>query len=113
MKRLFAIGLSLLMLVEFSATVVASEFIWCATVENVEFIRASKCQSKEGQNFASDKSQAEAKHKRLKSAKSSTVGNSAIELVFWQTIQHSDDPDMFREYLIQFPKGCDKAGCCV
>jgi len=35
----------------------------------------------------------------------STVGKSALELAFWQTIHDTDDPDMFREYLLQFPQG--------
>ena len=35
----------------------------------------------------------------------STVDQSTLELAFWQTILDSDDPEMFQEYLVQFPEG--------
>ncbi len=34
-----------------------------------------------------------------------TADRSALELAFWQAIQDSDDPDMFRAYIDQFPDG--------
>jgi len=33
------------------------------------------------------------------------INQSALELEFWKTIKDSDDPDMFREYVRQFPSG--------
>jgi|ETNmetMinimDraft_2_1059921.scaffolds.fasta_scaffold14140_3 uncharacterized caspase-like protein len=34
-----------------------------------------------------------------------TEADKNIELEFWQSIQNSNDPDMYREYLRQFPSG--------
>jgi hypothetical protein len=34
-----------------------------------------------------------------------TADRTALELAFWQSIQDSDDPDMFRAYIDQFPSG--------
>ena len=34
-----------------------------------------------------------------------TAEGSALELAFWQAIKDSDDPDMYQEYLRQFPAG--------
>ena len=34
-----------------------------------------------------------------------SVDKSALDLEFWQSVKGSDDPDMFREYLRQFPQG--------
>ena len=58
-------------------------YVWCATVEKVEFIKTSKCQSKGGQNFSSDKSRAEAEHKRLKGATSSATSTASGDDKVW------------------------------
>ena len=34
-----------------------------------------------------------------------TVDKSSLELEFWQTIKDSDDPDMYRAYLAEYPDG--------
>ncbi len=64
------------------------------------------------------KTQAQAEHQRLKNqsatvqpepdsqpTQTAVVDNSALELEFWQSIKDSNDPDMYREYLRQFPSG--------
>jgi hypothetical protein len=38
-------------------------------------------------------------------AQTTTAEGSALELAFWQAIKDSDDPDMYHEYLRQFPSG--------
>ena len=57
---------------------------------------------------------AKAEHLRLKRLattpsseppQETTVETGSAEIVFWQSIKDSDDPDMFREYLRQFPSG--------
>ena len=38
-------------------------------------------------------------------AQTASVDQGALELVFWQSIKDSDDPDLYKEYLRQFPEG--------
>ena len=68
----------------------------------------------EGGKWFSTYGAAKAEHlrlKRLATAPSSqppqetTVETGSAEIVFWQSIKDSDDPDMYREYLRQFPFG--------
>jgi len=40
-----------------------------------------------------------------KPVQTATTDTKALDLAFWQSIQASDDPDMYREYLRQFPEG--------
>ena len=80
---------------------------WCARYPN-----AFVC------NGSSSTAQAKIEHQRLKKqsatvqpepdsqpTQTAAVDNSALELEFWKTIKDSNDPDMFREYLRQFPSG--------
>jgi len=91
-----------------------SEKIWCATPQKVSHSTHANCVTNDGKSFEK-KSQAQAEHRRLKN-QSSTVAanaptqtaaadNSELELEFWKSIRDSDNPDMFREYLRQFPSG--------
>jgi len=68
----------------------------------------------EGGKWFSTYGAAKAEHlrlKRLATAPSSqppqetAVETGSAEIVFWQSIKDSDDPDMYREYLRQFPSG--------
>ena len=38
-------------------------------------------------------------------AQTASADQGALELVFWQSIKDSDDPDLYKEYLRQFPEG--------
>jgi hypothetical protein len=95
---------------------VSSEKIWCATRQMVSHSTRSTCLTNDGKPF-DKKSQAQAEHRRLKN-KTNTVltaesdskppGDSldkSLDLEFWQSIKDSNDPDMYREYLRQFPSG--------
>ena len=59
-------------------------YVWCATVEDVNFVRLSTCRSKGGQSFSSDKFRAQAEHKRLKGG-SSTASSSSSGSVWCAT----------------------------
>jgi hypothetical protein len=43
--------------------------------------------------------------KKAEKEDAASVVDRSVELAFWTTIQESDDPDMYREYLHQFPDG--------
>jgi len=90
---------------------------WCATKYTVFKSTNAYCDTKGGRwNWTYNAAKAE--HLRLKHQPSTItkttevvdsqpaeIDKSALELEFWKTIKDSDDPDMFREYLRQFPSG--------
>lgn len=90
---------------------------WCATELGVYNDHAVDCDIKGG-NWSLFYEVAKAEHLRLKDQSSTVattteavdpqpaeINQSALELEFWKTIKDSDDPDMFREYVRQFPSG--------
>jgi hypothetical protein len=103
-----------------STTASSSKYVWCATKHSFWKVnRTSACGS--AKVFAS-KYQAQAEHQRLKGiatasapqptpqpepkpVQATAVDNSALDLEFWQSIKDSNDADMYREYLRQFPSG--------
>jgi hypothetical protein len=107
-----------------TASTTGSNSGWCATSRSVFEIGypelVDHCRS-EGKAFAT-KNEAQAEHLRLKGIATATapqptpqaepepiqtitVDNSALDLAFWQSIKDSNDTDMYREYLRQFPAG--------
>ena len=95
----------------------SSDTGWCATGASVFKEYAADCDIKGG-NWSSTYEAAKAEHLHLKNQSSTVVttteavdpqpaeiNQSALELEFWKTIKDSDAPDMFREYLRQFPSG--------
>jgi len=94
-----------------TTTASTSSKVWCATKGEVWSTNAS-CGS--GVRVFSNKAKAQAEHKRLKeiatassiqAPQQTTAQTGSAEIVFWQSIKGSDDPDMYREYLRQFPSG--------
>ncbi|MEN8188664.1 MAG: caspase family protein [Thermodesulfobacteriota bacterium] len=47
----------------------------------------------------------EAEKSSVKAVQPTAVHSSQVELVFWQSIQDSNDPAMYKAYLDQYPKG--------
>jgi hypothetical protein len=88
-----------------------SSKVWCATKGRVWSTNAS-CGS--GVRVFSNKAKAQAEHKRLKEIATASSNQApqetaaqtvSAEIVFWQSIKDSNDPDMFRAYLKKYPEG--------
>jgi hypothetical protein len=95
------------------ATASTSSKVWCADASNAFQTTKTYCNWKNGESF-STKSQAQAEHQRLKAvatassnqtSQETTVQTGSTENIFWQSIKDSNDADMYREYLRQFPSG--------
>jgi uncharacterized caspase-like protein len=88
--------------------------IWCANKLTVAEYKKWNCDEISGTAHRS-KSLAQAEHQRLKNQTSTASSNQApqqttartdsAEIVFWQSIKDSNDPDMFRAYLTKYPEG--------
>jgi hypothetical protein len=87
---------------------------WCAT--KYSFWEVNKTSYCPPAKQLATRYQAQAEHQRLKAiatapqttpqpVQSTTVDNSALDLEFWQSIKGSDDSEMYRAYLRQFPSG--------
>jgi hypothetical protein len=104
-----------------TASTLSSEKIWCAHSGGVVATYPVTCRAWDGKSY-NQKYLAEAEHKRLKGiatatapqptpqpepkpVQATTVDNSALDLEFWQSIKESNNKNMFREYLRQFPSG--------
>jgi hypothetical protein len=104
-----------------SAASTSGKSVWCASASSVYWITEASCKYRQLKGFPT-KAQAQAEHKWLKGiatasapqptpqpepepVETTTVDNSALDLEFWQSIKDSNDPDMYREYLRQFPSG--------
>ena len=93
------------------------EKVWCATPNEVWTTQSGNCVGRlggVGKKFQT-RQQAVAEHQRLRNQTSTASSNQApqettvqtgsTENIFWQAIKDSDDPNMYREYLRQFPSG--------
>jgi uncharacterized caspase-like protein len=88
--------------------------IWCANKLTVAEYKKWNCDEINGTAHRS-KSLAQGEHQRLKNQTSTASSNQApqqttartdsAEIVFWQSIKDSNDPDMFRAYLTKYPEG--------
>ena len=105
----------------YNPTAPSSKRIWCAHSGGVAATYPVTCRAWDGKSY-NQKYLAEAEHKRLKGiatatapqptpqpepkpVQATTVDNSALDLEFWQSIKESNNKNMFREYLRQFPSG--------
>ena len=98
----------------------STKYVWCASQQMVVRFMRSTCLTNGGKPFE-EKHLAQAEHQRLKKqATSSTstttqtaqptttqpsVIDKTAEIEFWKSIKDSNDSDMYREYLRQFPSG--------
>ena len=96
-----------------TTTASGPDYVWCATASSVFLIKESECRYKGGKSYATY-SLAQAEHQRLKAvatassnqtSQETTVQTGSTENIFWQSIKDSNDADMYREYLRQFPSG--------
>ena len=86
---------------------------WCVTKYSISRKTSSRCDNRGGQIFTT-KARAQAEVQRLKevatassnqASQQTTARTDSAEIVFWQSIKDSNDADMYREYLRQFPLG--------
>ena len=87
----------------------SSPNIWCVVKgwPKATYMRGSECKSHKGKAFTSA-TKAIAEHERLNPAyttSSDSNYDSAIELEYWETVKDSDDPDLLRAYLDEYPNG--------
>ncbi len=93
------------------------EKVWCATPNEVWTTQSGNCVGRlggVGKKFQT-RQQAVAEHQRLRNQTSTASSNQtpqetpvqtgSTENIFWQSIKDSNDADMYREYLRQFPSG--------
>ena len=72
-----------------------------AQKKNTEEEAAAQLAQKKEEDAAAKLAQAEFKNKQ----DATTAVDKSLELEFWQAIKNSNDADMFKEYLRQFPQG--------
>jgi hypothetical protein len=93
-----------------AASKVQTDNLWCATED---FVLNSQHDLCSGRRLLT-KHNAKAEHQRLKklaiassnqAPQETIVQTGSTENIFWQSIKDGNDPDMYREYLRQFPSG--------